>query len=557
MNRIYPLTVIASLIMNPNALAFEQADMVLTNAKIFGHSRADTIAIHDGTIVFVGKAVDAEAYSNKRTEYIDLQQACVLPGFIDNHNHVFEAASEAGGNCELDMDATLEEQIPYLKACRNKADSSAWLMGYGFSLDAVLNEDNRYTPLEVIDRIFPTQPVVIMEQTSHSMWVNSAALKLVGITKDTPEPQGGKILKDAVSGELNGILFDNAGDIVMEMAWNSLDNQFNQSYDGLMSGLEEAAAHGITTIGDGRLYWKRGWFEVWQQAEKDGGLTARVSLRPWIYPTDAMEPQIEFLKKIQSSDKSHLLLVDQVKMYSDGITINGTAKTLEPYLETYIPDEPRGIHYIPPSQMTAWLEALDDIGYSAHIHAIGDGAIRESLNAIAYVREQGSTKPYTLTHVELVSEKDIPRFAKLAATADFQVGSDYVANHDHQWAEVMLGTERSAALMNPRAIFDTGANVTLSSDWNVHDINPLVGIANSLKMGKTGLPDVQSAIDSYTINAAESLGLSDITGSITVGKSADFAILERDITRLPVDDIADTQIIMTVLQGNIVFDAQE
>jgi predicted amidohydrolase YtcJ len=557
MKRVYPLAVIASLIMSPNALAVEQADMILTNAKIYGHDNADTIAIHDGNIVFVGKAAEANTYRNKKTEFIDLEQAYVMPGFIDNHNHVFEAASEAGSNCELDMDASLEEQIPYLKACSKKAKSNNWLMGYGFSLDAILREDNRYTPLEVIDRIFPKQPVVFMEQTSHSMWVNSAALKLAGITKDSPEPQGGKILKDEETGELNGILFDNAGDIIMEMAWNNLENKFEQSYDGLMVGLEESAAHGITTIGDGRLYWKRGWYDVWQQAEKDGDLTARVSLRPWIYPTDSMAPQLAFLKKVQSSDKSRLLLVDQVKMYSDGIIINGTAKTLAPYLDTYIPDEPYGINYIPPGQMKTWLNALGKIGYSAHIHAIGDGAVRESLNAIEHVRNQGSKKPYTLTHVELVDSKDVPRFEKLDVTADFQVGSDYVVQHDHQWAEAFIGAKRTHALMNPRAIFDTGANVTLSSDWNVNDINPLIGIANSLKMGKTGLPDVLSAIDSYTINAAESLGISDITGSITVGKSADFAILEQDITRLSADDIADTEILMTVLQGDIVFDAEE
>ena len=566
MNKIYPLAIIASLIMSPYTLAAEiynskHADMIFTNAKIYGHDNANAIAVRDGNILFVGKAADVNAYRTKNTEVIDLEQAIVMPGFIDNHNHVFEAASEVGGNCELDMDASLEEQIPYLKTCRLNAtlnsNSNGWLMGYGFSLNAVLADDNRYTPLEVIDRIFPTQPVVLMEQTSHSMWVNSAALKLAGITKNSPEPQGGKILKDEESGELNGILFDNAGDIIMEMAWNSLENQFNQSYDGLMNGLEEAAAHGITTIGDGRLYWKRGWYDVWQQAEKDGDLTARVSLRPWIYPADSMPPQLAFLKTIQSSDKSRLLLVDQVKMYSDGIFINGTAKILAPYDDTYIPDEPFGINYIEPKKMQGWLAALDKRGYSAHIHAIGDGAVRESLNAIEYARNQGSKKPYTLTHVELVNPKDVPRFEKLDVTADFQVGSDYVAEHDHHWAEAFLGKERTHSMMNLKPIFDTGANVTLSSDWNVHDINPLVGIANSLKMGETGLPDVYAAIDAYTINAADSLGISDITGSITVGKSADFAILEQDITRLSHDAIAKTKILMTVLQGDIVFDAEE
>lgn len=557
MKRAYTLTLLASLTMTANTYAADSADMVLTNASIYGYQTADSIAISKGKILYVGKASDMQSFTRPSTETIDLDGGFIAPGFIDNHNHVFEAASEAGGRCELSMDAGLEEQIPYLKACRKDARRGEWVMGYGFSIEALLAEDNRRTPLEVIDSIFPDQPVIIMEQTSHSMWVNSAALEKAGINKNSPEPQGGKNLKDEYTGELNGILMDNAGDIVMEIAWNSLEEQFDQSYEGMMTGLDEARSHGITTIGDGRLYWKRGWYEVWKEAEKRGDLTARVSLRPWIYPTDSMQPQLSFLSEVLATDKSQLLLVDQVKMYSDGILVNGTAKTLAPYLDTYIPDEPYGINYIPPEAMEEWLKALDKIGYGAHIHAIGDGAIRESLNAIEAMRQQGGAKDYTLTHVELVNSKDVERFAKLNVTADFQVGSDYVAYHDHQWAEAFLGAKRTRALMNLKAIFDTGANVSLSSDWNVHDINPLVGIANSLIMGKTGLPSVEDAIDAYTINAAVSLGLDDITGSIEVGKAADFAILSRDITQLSAEKIKKTDIWMTILNGQIVYDIDE
>ncbi|NOI57919.1 amidohydrolase [Vibrio coralliilyticus] len=557
MKRAYTLTLLASLTMTANTYAADSADMVLTNASIYGYQTADSIAISKGKILYVGKASDMQSFTRPSTETIDLDGGFIAPGFIDNHNHVFEAASEAGGQCELSMDAGLEEQIPYLKACRKDARRGEWVMGYGFSIEALLAEGNRRTPLEVIDSVFPDQPVIIMEQTSHSMWVNSAALEKAGINKNSPEPQGGKILKDKYTGELNGILLDNAGDIVMEIAWNSLEEQFDQSYEGMMTGLDEARSHGITTIGDGRLYWKRGWYEVWKEAEKRGDLTARVSLRPWIYPTDSMQPQLSFLSEVLATDKSQLLLVDQVKMYSDGILVNGTAKTLAPYLDTYIPDEPYGINYIPPEAMEEWLKALDKIGYGAHIHAIGDGAIRESLNAIEAMRQQGGAKDYTLTHVELVNSKDVERFAKLNVTADFQVGSDYVAYHDHQWAEAFLGAKRTRALMNLKAIFDTGANVSLSSDWNVHDINPLVGIANSLIMGKTGLPSVEDAIDAYTINAATSLGLDDITGSIEVGKAADFAILSRDITQLSAEKIKKTDIWMTILNGQIVYDIDE
>ncbi|MFH0259259.1 amidohydrolase [Vibrio barjaei] len=553
MKNTYALLAAFGFTVSSFANATNSADTLLINAKIYGYDNATAIAVQDGKIQSIGDLSQIKFYQDKHTEVVDLKEAYVLPGFIDNHNHVFEAASEAGGNCALGLDATLEQQVPYLKACAHHNSDNSWLIGYGFSLEAILSDDNENTPLQVLDKIFPNRPVILMEQTSHSMWVNSVALELAAISSNTSDPQGGKILKDRENEELNGILLDNAGDIVMELAWNSMSNQFDQSYDGLMVGLEQAAAHGITTIGDGRMYWKRGWFDVWKEAERNGDLTARVSLRPWIYPTDTMKPQLDYLKKIHASDSSQRLIVDQVKMYSDGIFINGTAKTLAPYLDTYIPDQPYGLNYIPPVDMEKWLAALDEIGYSAHIHAIGDGAIRESLNAIAKVRRHGSTKPYTLTHVELIDNDDIPRFAELNVTADFQVGSNYVANNDHQWANAFLGALRAHALMNLRAIFTSGANLTLSSDWNVHDINPLVGIANSIHMGSKGLPNVKAAIDAYSINAAKSLGISDITGSISVGKSADFVVLDRDITKVAVEDIPSAKFMMTMLQGEVVY----
>ncbi|MFM2641989.1 amidohydrolase [Vibrio chagasii] len=540
-----------------SAVQSQAADQVFINADIYGHRESDSIVTHNGKIIFIGDLEQAKTFQGQNTDVIDLGNAFVLPGFIDNHNHVFEAASELGGTCELDSEATLEEQIPYLEACKINADSNGrgWLMGYGFSLESTINSDSEYTPLEIIDSVFPDRPVVIMDQTSHSMWVNSKALKIARISPQSPDPQGGAYLKDPSGGMLNGILLDNAGDQVMEMAWNSQSELFEQSYQGLMYGLEEAAAHGITTIGDGRMYWKRGWYDVWLEAEQNQDLTARVSLRPWVYPSMAMPSQLEVFEKMYSDEKNRLLLVDQVKMYSDGIFINGTAKTLAPYLDTYLPNSPNGLNYIPPAQMKQWLTALEKIGFSAHIHAIGDGAVRESLDAIESVRKQGSKKPYTLTHVELINDEDVPRFQQLGVTADFQVGSDYVAQHDHEWANAFLGARRAKAMMNLDAILKTDANITLSSDWNVHDINPLVGIANSLIMGKTGLTDIYTAIDAYTLNAAKSLGIDDITGTIEVGKSADFAILDKDITTLSARGIAKTQVLMTVLRGDVVYDA--
>ncbi len=532
------------------------ADKVFYNAVIYKRPDAEAIAIADGKISFIGSEQDVQKYISAETKVINLDKAFIMPGFVDNHNHVFEAASSAGGHCEVGRDASLTEQMEFLIYCRQKNKTSSWIMGYGFTLENILN-NNTSTPLKTLDSIFPNKPVVIMEQTSHSMWVNSAALKLAGINKSSIEPQGGKYLKDKSTGELNGILLDSAGDKVMELAWNSMTNKFNQSYDGLRNGLNQAAMHGITTIGDGRLYWQRGWFDVWLAIAKTDNLTARVSIRPWVYPNVAMAEQLKYFKSIYANNLNELLQVNQVKMYSDGIIINGTAKLLSPYHFTYITEQPKGLNYIPADAMKTWLAALKKIGYGAHIHVIGDGAVQESLNAIQYLRGKGSKLNYTLTHVEMVNQSDLNRFLKLNVTADFQVGSDYIAEHDHSWAIPFLGKERSDQLMPIGKLYKKGVNISLSSDWNVHSINPLEGIANSLIMGHSGLPDIYSAIDAYTINPAESMGLADITGSLSIGKSADLAILNRDITKLRPEDIKTSYVLMTLLQGEQVYINEE
>jgi predicted amidohydrolase YtcJ len=440
-----------------------------------------------------------------------------------------------------------------LQDCFDNAKPNQWVIGWGHTIQATLSEEEKDTPLEIIDRIFPDRPVIIMEQTSHSMWVNSIALAIAGITLSTPDPLGGKIMKTERADALLGILIDNAGDIVMELAWNSLKNKSTKSYEGLLNGLHEVASNGITTVGDGRLYWKRGWYDVWKAVEADGQLTARVSLRPWIYPHVPQKEQLTFLKSIHNADKNGLLIVDQVKMYSDGIIVNGTAKTLAPYQFTYFPELPYGLNYIQPKAMKNWLTTLATLGYGAHIHAIGDGGVRDALNAIESARKSGSPHHYSMTHLEMINASDYLRFKSLSVDADFQVGSDYIVKNDHRWAYELIGEKRSHKLIPLGAIYQTGANVTLSSDWNVNPLNPLAAIANAVALKDKGLPNVQTAIDAYTINAARALGLESITGSLEVGKSADITVLDAPIVEASPKNIRKSSVIWTLLQGETVF----
>ncbi|HFR4155502.1 amidohydrolase [Bacillus cereus] len=538
----------------PKNVVFKNGTIYTSNEK---QDIVEAVAVKEGKIIFVGSNKDVEEFINEDTKVVDLQGRFILPGFVDNHNHIFEAKSPAAGNCSVSPDASLQKQRSYLKACKKGVKDGEWISGTGFSLEALLKDmdekSEQQTPLQVLDELFPNNPVLIMERTSHSVWVNSKALELAGINKDTKDPQGGRIIRDSETGEPFGILYDTAGDIVMEKAWNSQPNLFEKNYEGLLDGLDEVAKNGITTVGDGRLYWKRGWLDVWNKVNDEKKLTSRVVLRPWVYPNLNEAEQMEYFKKIKRDDVSSRMLINQVKMYSDGISINSTAKTLEKYKFEWFTGTPYGLNYIPEEKMKWWLTELNKIGYGALIHTIGDAGVRESLNAIEAAKKEGANQPYTLTHVEMVEDSDIDRFAKLGISADFQVGHDFAEDPKQSWASTYFTNQQMKRIMPLGRIWKTGANVSLSSDWDVNELNPLVTISNALSIDEKGLSDVYAAIDAYTIKPAKALGLDNITGSIEVGQSADMVLLNEDITKMSADKIPNAKVLVTVLQGEVVY----
>lgn len=538
----------------PKNVVFKNGTIYTSNEK---QDIVEAVAVKEGKIIFVGSNKDVEEFINEDTKVVDIQGRFILPGFVDNHNHIFEAKSPAAGNCSVSPDASLQKQRSYLKACKKGVKDGEWISGTGFSLEALLKDmdekSEQQTPLQVLDELFPNNPVLIMERTSHSVWVNSKALELAGINKDTKDPQGGRIIRDSETGEPFGILYDTAGDIVMEKAWNSQPNLFEKNYEGLLDGLDEVAKNGITTVGDGRLYWKRGWLDVWNKVNDEKKLTSRVVLRPWVYPNLNEAEQMEYFKKIKRDDVSSRMLINQVKMYSDGISINSTAKTLEKYKFEWFTGTPYGLNYIPEEKMKWWLTELNKIGYGALIHTIGDAGVRESLNAIEAAKKEGANQPYTLTHVEMVEDSDIDRFAKLGISADFQVGHDFAEDPKQSWASTYFTNQQMKRIMPLGRIWKTGANVSLSSDWDVNELNPLVTISNALSIDEKGLSDVYAAIDAYTIKPAKALGLDNITGSIEVGKSADMVLLNEDITKMSADKIPNAKVLVTVLQGEVVY----
>ena len=532
--------------------------MALVNGRIYTANPAQTwaeaLVIKDGVIRFVGSTVGARDHIESGMEILDLHGKLALPGLHDVHMHPLEAGSEVV-KCELSPEDGLPQWKYAISECANLNPGAGWLLGHGHGLDELLQA--RETPRAILDRLVPDRPIAIMEETSHSVWVNSKALEKAGITSTTPHPQGGAILQDT-AGNPNGILLDAAGDMVFEQAFMPAEQFTEANYQGLLKGLAAVAKHGITSIADARVYWRRGYLDAWQRAERENKLTARATLGLWAYPGMDDAQQLAALKSMFSNDQTRLLRVNQIKFYVDGVLHNATAALHQPYREYFPEVGPVGLNYFSEERLERYIAELERVGFDAHIHAIGDRAVHEGLNAIQAARQLNggaSNARHRLTHLELVALADRPRFKAQGVIADFQVTGEFALPQNHKDMEPLIGP-RAYEMLPLRAIWDTGATVTLSSDWDVSSPSPFVGMQHALQLGAQSLPNRESVVKAYTRNAAYALHQETMTGSLEVGKYGDVVVVNQNLFEVPVDEIGNTKVLHTLLGGKSVYRAR-
>ncbi|OUS25037.1 hypothetical protein A9Q99_22590 [Gammaproteobacteria bacterium 45_16_T64] len=534
-----------------------EGDVALINGKIYtvdgDQSVAEAVVVRKGIIVYVGNSEGAAEYVSNDTRVIDLKGQLVLPGMQDSHLHPLEAGSGAV-TCVLDSELSPVKQQSTLRACGKEDTGLDWVLGWGHSLEQLLAM--KANPREFLDKLIPDRPVAIMEETSHSIWVNSKALSLAGITKNTPHPEGGAILKAANSGEPNGILLDTAGDIVFDIAFAPSATLDQINYQGLLSGLAQVAANGITSVVDARLYWKRNYLKAWERAESEGTLSARAVLSLWAYPLAEDKAQLTTLKSMFRDDSTSLVRINQIKMYSDGILHNSTAAVIAPYQQYFGEVGEYGLNYFNKERMTHYVTELEKVGFDMHIHTIGDRGVRESLDAIEGAMVTNGTldwpRRHRLTHIEMVHRDDYQRFMELGVIADFQLAGDFTKPENSSWMDEQIG-DRHKDMLPIRTLYDSGALVTLSSDWDVSSLSPFVGMQNSLLRGEQSLPNIDAAIRAYTLNPAILMRQEDRTGTIEVGKLGDLIVVDQDILTIDTHKIAQTKVLLTLLEGETVF----
>jgi predicted amidohydrolase YtcJ len=565
-----PCLTVLTLLLVSVATAFGAsgpADVVLRNGKIYtadpSRSVRQSIAFTGNTIVAVGTDADVAPLIGPRTVVIDLVGKLVLPGLTDNHIHPIIGAVN-GSKCSLArIKPTVEAIRPVIQECIQKqpGGSNDWieavqLDNYGFSATAA-----------DLDAIEAERPLALEGNDGHTAWINSRGLAIVGATAATPDPPGGKMTRDA-SGAPTGAFSDTATLLVeQKIPAPSLEDQAALT----AAALREMSAYGITALMD--AYVRPAEAAVWRKIYEDGHLLMRV--RTAIYVRDPDDDSDAAVAALVAASKAgdrdpNFLRAGIVKVFADGVmeAPTQTAALLKPYLDAEgRPTDKRGELYFDPKQFARLVTKLDAAGLAVHIHAIGDRAVRASLDAVEAARKaNGKAGPrHQIAHLQLVDPADFPRFAELGVIADMQLEWAKREAATEPPIESYLGADRYRYLYPAGSLHAAGAVIAGGSDWDVSSYNPFRAMETAVTRGgeNSSRPPLNleeripltTAIDAYTINAAIALGQEGMIGSLEVGKRADLVILDRDILTVDPVAIGDTVVLATWLDGRLVHEA--
>jgi predicted amidohydrolase YtcJ len=558
--RVTALVFLAATILSLSCLGgrpAERADLLLTNGAVYTMNAArpwaTAVAVAKGKILYVGDDRGARRLRGGSTIVADLGGKMVLPAFQDSHIHLVSGGVELG-LCNLNGLRTKEDVFAKIKAYAAANPDEGWVTGGGWDLPVFPQADPRK---EDLDAIVPDRPAALSSADGHSTWVNSRALKLAGVTKDTPDPAGGRVERDPKTGEPSGTLRESAAGLVDKLV---PELGLEDYIIGLRAGLLLANRFGIASIIEASA--GENILDAYAALDRSGELSARVLASLYV-DTDKGTAEVERLVKLRDAYRGARLKSTAAKIFADGVMEPHTAALLEPYIDR--PGD-RGTPLLEPEAFDALATALDAAGFQIHVHAIGDRAIRMSLDAFEAAGRANGFRDmrHHIAHLELIDPADIPRFKRLGVTANFQALWAYADPYITDLTLPILGPGRSRWLYPIGSVAATGAVIAGGSDWSVSSMNPLEAIQVALTRrgpddppGDAWIPeekvDLETMLRAYTTNGAWLSRDEKTRGSLEPGKAADLIVLGRNLFKIPASEIGRVKVLLTLLDGREVF----
>ena len=554
-------------------------DLVVTNGRIYtvdkAFSRAEAVAVKGDKIIAVGTGKEIKKLIGKSTKVLDLEGKTMFPGAIDTHAHFAEFGLRRPP-LVLDLHWPQVDSIAgdvALVADRvKKAAPGEWIQGVGWScgyLKEVLQDPKRLPNKEDLDAVSPDNPVCLGSSGGHEIWVNSRVLAIAGITRDTPDPDGGIIVRSPATGEPSGMLRETATGLVSGLIppWTE-----KQKKDGILAAMDTYSSLGVTTCNDagGFVGGNAETLRLYSALYREGKFKLRVmpqlSLAGWGGTTRLSVLQ-EFMKYVGTNTGfgDNWLRIAGIKIFADGITTGGTGFVTEPY-----PDGTYGGLVTEGDTTEKQIRSLKDTiiyghkhGFQLGIHASGDRTCEVCVDAIIQAIKE---YPWDARHFLIHADSLRPDTAQLMAKYNIGVASQAavkVATAERD--AVTMGEARASSTFPQRMIIDAGVHLSNSSDAPVTWPNWLKGVEaavlrESLLTGKQWGADqcitVKEAIRSYTNEGAWLFHMEGLIGSIEVGKLADFCIIDKDILAIDPHGIGEVKNLMTIVGGKIVYPAQ-
>jgi len=534
------------------------ADLVLLDGRIVtvddDQPEAEAIAVAGNEILAVGSTDDIRSYVSNDTEVIELNGRLVLPGFIEGHAH-FLGLGEMQLQLNLRDVANWREIVAMVEEAAAEAEAGEVIMGRGWH-----QEDWDEQPEPAVDDLpvhdalsaaAPDHPVVLTHASGHMRFANAEAMRLAGITTDTPDPEGGEIVRDA-DGNATGVFRQNAQGLLSPATerWNPDVAEMAEL------AAQDALAKGITTIHDAGTPFSR-------LAElRDIAEAGDLDVRLWMMARDSNENLREHLADFRVTRLGDdRLTIGGVKKAIDGALGTHGAWMLEPYADR---DAHAGFNTTSMDELEEAARLALAHDYQMAIHAIGDRGNRETLDLYARLFDEegvdGANRRWRIEHAQHLHPDDIDRFAALGVTASMQ---GIHATSDGPWVPQRVGEERAReGAYVWRSLLDSGALVTNGTDAPVEDIDPIQSyyatvtrhMADSTNFFEEQALTREEALRTYTINNAVAVFEDDIKGSLTPGKLADLVVLSDDILTIDAPDILNAQVDLTILGGAVVYE---